>query len=86
MCFINFLFQNSIPDDPDSTNHQKLAHSFTILSEAYSDQAKLMLSVSENIGVCTNFDQVVFYAAIWTHQPCIDQNCFLAQKFISDNL
>ncbi len=63
---------------------QKVSESLRIVNEAYKDQTKLMLNVAENVGVCSSFDQVVFYAAIWTHQPSLDQKFFIADQILGE--
>ena len=36
---------------------------------AYKEQSKMMMVVSEDIGHCANSDEVIFHAAVWMHQP-----------------
>jgi hypothetical protein len=39
-----------------------------------------MLNVAENVGVCGSFDESVFFAAVWTHQPSLDDRWFVADQ------
>ena len=79
--FILILFQSFVSEN---SARQRLVQSLKVVSEAYKEQSKLMLIVAESIGVCSNFDQVVFYASIWTHQPYLDQTCFIAENIVSE--
>ena len=51
-----------------------------ILIKCYKEQTELNLSISENIGTASTLEQTVYYACIWTHQPAIGQECFIAER------
>ncbi len=81
MYFFPILFQSF---GSENSSRQRLVQSLKVVSEAYKEQSKLMLIVAESIGVCSDFDQVIFYAAIWTHQPYLDQTFFIAENIVSE--
>lgn len=50
------------------------------LFKCYKEQTALNRSISENIGTASTLEQTVYYACIWTHQPAIGQDCFIAER------
>ena len=51
-----------------------------IILKCYEDQTQLNRTISENIGVASSLDQTVYYVCIWTHQPAIEHQCFIAES------
>ena len=63
---------------------KKISRNLEAVVAAYRDQSTLMLMVAQNVGVCKSLDQSVFCAALWTHQPCLDQNFFVADLILKE--
>ena len=51
-----------------------------ILIKCYEEQTALNRTITENIGTSSTLEQTVYYACIWTHQPAIGQECFIAER------
>ena len=57
-----------------------------MILKCYEDQTQLNRTISENIGVASSLDQTVYYVCIWTHQPSIEQQCFIAESQLAHML
>ena len=51
-----------------------------VLTGCYKEQTELNHTICENIGTASSLDHTVYYACIWTHQPAIGQQCFIAER------
>lgn len=85
----NFMLNDSTLTENSSglatSSHEAISHSakievLKVLVRCYEEQTKLNRTVSENIGTASTLDQTVYYACIWTHQPAIGQECFIAER------
>ena len=54
-----------------------------VLLDCYEEQTELNFTVSENIGTASSLEQTVYYVCIWTHQPAIGQEAFIAERQLS---
>lgn len=68
----------------ESTSDDKVLLWFERLAESYADQREMLRLVAENIAHPSSADvdakaEAVFHAAVWAHQPAIDQDCLLAE-------
>ena len=57
-----------------------------MILKCYEDQTQLNRTISENIGVASSLDQTVYYVCIWTHQPAIEQQCFVTESQLANML
>ena len=70
------------------TSHDRPSQLKTLkmILKCYEDQTQLNRTISENIGVASSLDQTVYYVCIWTHQPAIEQQCFIAESQLAHML
>lgn len=61
----------------------ELAKSHEVIARKLQDQSALMVDVAENIGSTESLDRAVCFACIWTFQPELDDDYFLALKWIN---
>jgi len=83
----NFIFFQNLTAEgqqEEGSDLHKISQSLKTVLAAYKEQTKLMELVADNVGVCQTFDQAIFYAAIWTHQPSLEQNFFIADRRLED--
>ena len=50
------------------------------LCKCYRKQTELNHTVAENIGTSISLEHTVYYTCIWSHQPAVGNDCFIAEK------
>jgi len=51
-----------------------------VLVKCYKSQTELNNTVAKNIGTASTLEHTVYYTCIWSHQPAIGNDCFIAER------